>query len=357
MRTRSFPRIATILAVGTIAICTSISRSMAGDAANEPVAAVITAPVAQSTFSPVVTGFGQIEPNPAKVQTVATAHAGTIMKVFVRPGQTVGKGDAIAVIARAPASQQSYQDAQTAYQFAKSKVDRLQKLWDEKVITRDPLDQAKINLRNAQSALQALTRMGVQNSVETIKASIAGIVTGVSVSKGDRLTQDAKVATLAPGNALAVLLGIDSNVEDEVHVGMPVRLTDAFEPSTHYEGSVSAVNRVIDPKTRLVDVLVALKLPSGDPPLVGGHVRGKIVLPERRMLSVPRAAVLYDQKGAYLFVVSGGHAHRITVSPGLESGGRIAVSGALTAGMAVVVQGNYELQDGMKVKRVAHAVK
>jgi hypothetical protein len=60
--------------------------------------------------------------------------------------------------------------------------------------------------------------------------------------------------------------------------------------------------------------------------------------------------VLRDGRGAYLFQVKDGHALRVDVAVGVESGGIVTVSGRLDSRLKVVVLGNYELQDGMALR-------
>ena len=62
-------------------------------------------------------------------------------------------------------------------------------------------------------------------------------------------------------------------------------------------------------------------------------------------------AVLTDANGAYIFQVSGGKAHRVTVTSGAESQGMVAISGGIDPHVPVVVLGNYELQEGMQVRQ------
>jgi hypothetical protein len=65
---------------------------------------------------------------------------------------------------------------------------------------------------------------------------------------------------------------------------------------------------------------------------------------------VPRAALVFDETGAHVFVVQGGVARRVFVTAGRDHGDEVEVSGPITAGQSVAVQGAYELQDGMAVK-------
>jgi membrane fusion protein, multidrug efflux system len=95
-----------------------------------------------------------------------------------------------------------------------------------------------------------------------------------------------------------------------------------------------------------------VRLDDGDAAalVLGMTVKGIISLAEKDTLAVPRNALLHDDKGDYLFVVRAGQAHRVDVERGMEQDGLVGVSGSLAVGDAVVVTGNYELDDGMKVR-------
>lgn len=325
-------------------------------AGTDPVARVSTAPVQEQILRATTTGFGQVQAQPAKVISIAAPEAATIAHVFVRPGQIVKQRSALVELSAAPSTEEAFRKAQTAVDFARTKLTRMQYLWKRGATTKDLLDQAEIAYRNAQASLNALNRIGAQQNSQTVSAPISGTVTAVSVAEGDRVPQNAKILTMAPTNALAVLLGVEPEDVHKVETGMPVTLTPAFDGGAKYSGKVSAINQVIDPQTRLVDVMVDIDGSDGSPPLIGNEMRGVIELRQERLLTVQRTALLYDRVGAYVFVVRDGRARRVTVVPGLDGQGVIGVKGALKAGDVVVIQGNYELQDGMKVEQVLHAV-
>ena len=66
---------------------------------------------------------------------------------------------------------------------------------------------------------------------------------------------------------------------------------------------------------------------------------------------MPRAAVLKDDKGAYVFQITPQNkARRVAVVTQVESGDRYGVDGYIDASQGLVVSGNYELKDGMTVR-------
>ncbi len=77
---------------------------------------------------------------------------------------------------------------------------------------------------------------------------------------------------------------------------------------------------MVNPTTRLVDVLTRVPASKSTPLVLGNRIKGTITLKEERTLAVPRSAVLRDAQGAYLFIVQNGRAHRVGVTTGLQEG-------------------------------------
>jgi multidrug efflux pump subunit AcrA (membrane-fusion protein) len=68
------------------------------------------------------------------------------------------------------------------------------------------------------------------------------------------------------------------------------------------------------------------------------------------VIAVPRSAVLRKGQRDYVFVVRDNKAVRAWVDTGRESDTLVEIRTGVAAGDAVVVEGNYELTDGMAVK-------
>ena len=66
--------------------------------------------------------------------------------------------------------------------------------------------------------------------------------------------------------------------------------------------------------------------------------------------AVPRAAVLHDEQGNYLYQVDHGKAHRVGVQLRQPAGDTVGVEGKLDARLPVIVQGAYEVDDGDTVR-------
>jgi hypothetical protein len=134
---------------------------------------------------------------------------------------------------------------------------------------------------------------------------------------------------------------------------MPVRVTPLQNDTQAFAGTVTVVQDLLDPKTQLFTLLVTLS-PSAARDLVPGtRVRASISVGQQQGWVLPHQAVLVDEKGPYVFQVANGSAHRVQVTQLQDDGKVVAVSGRIQPRDPVVVVGNYELQDGMKVREGA----
>jgi len=129
-----------------------------------------------------------------------------------------------------------------------------------------------------------------------------------------------------------------------------VTLTPLQGDATPFAAAIAQVQSAVDPKTQMVGAVVPLNPATAAGLLAGMRVSAVIELGRRRAWSVPRQAVLSDERGSYLFQVAQGKAHRVNVRTLVETSSIYGVDGALAAGQPVVVQGNYELSDGMAVR-------
>lgn len=314
---------------------------------------VHTTVLTRHTLSASVTAYGRVQPDPDHLTSITLARAGLVSRVWVRLGQRVSDGQPLLELATAPAALMEYQQAQAAVDFARGKLTQTQSLFKQKLATRDQLADAQRNLRDARARLEAQRKLGTGQSSEIIRAPFAGIITQLPITQGQRVQADTTAMLLASGENLVAPLGVEQKDVTRVHAGQPVTLSPVFRPNVQMTTEVSEVHAMVDPKTRLVDVLVHIPKQDASQLVLDETVRGIIQLNRAQVPAVPPGAVLRDKQGAYVFVVRDGKAHRVNVTTGVVQGTWIEVEGELHEGDKVVTLGNYELSDGMAV-REAH---
>ncbi|MCX5685368.1 MAG: HlyD family efflux transporter periplasmic adaptor subunit, partial [Planctomycetota bacterium] len=155
---------------------------------------------------------------------------------------------------------------------------------------------------------------------------------------------------LAEEKRIEVRLGVDPGDASVLQPNQSVRIKSVRDGEAKpVEGRVRMVTRRVNPASRLVDVFVSL--PAEARLLLESYVRGEAVVDSRQALVVPRAAVLPKEDKHVVFTLKDGKAVEHEVKTGLEDNEQVEVLGdALKAGEKVIVEGNYELENGMLVK-------
>jgi membrane fusion protein (multidrug efflux system) len=244
-----------------------------------------------------------------------------------------------------------FQQAQAALEYARSNLRRQEDLFRNQLTTRNQLANARKNLADAEAQLRAEKKLGTGKATETVRAPFGGVVTKTSVSQGDLLQAGSNAMLLARRDSLIVPLGVEPEDAVNVRPGMPVVMSPVFQPARTFHTQVSEVHARINPATRLIDVLVRVKLPAKTNLPLGLTMKGIITLFRTKSLGVPRSAVMSDGGGSWIVLVRDGRAHKTLVKTGIKEGGIVAISGPVKAGDQVVVVGNYELKDGMAVRK------
>lgn len=337
-------------AVTLFAIVLSLPHVSRAAETGAPSALVQVTPLARHTLKEAVTAFGRVQPDPDRASSLTLARAGRVTRLWVRPGQRVVAGQKLLRLDTAPDARMQYQQAEAAVQYARGNLARVQRLFREQLATREQIAAAQRRLREAEARFQAQHDLGNDRATETVRAPFAGIVTQIAVSQDQRVQPDTLAVVLARGDALVVSLGLEQEDAVRVRPGQEVVLSSVFRPDARMDAQVGEVHAMVNPATRLVDVVVRVPRKNAGGVVLGEAMRGVIALRQEQVLAVPRSAVLQDDRGAYVFVVRDGHAHRVPVVTGIEADGLVGVSGALQPGDAIVISGNYELSDGMAVR-------
>jgi len=318
--------------------------------AEEPSAPVTTATLARHTLTDTLVGYGVVAPATGHVENLSSAHGGRVIALRVSLGQTVRRGEALFEIETDPSANLAYRQAVTAVEFARAERRRVEELAAQRLATRSQVATARKSLADAELRLREQERLGAWRGTATFAAPFDGVVTSLAVTQGERIAAGRTLLALARTDTLRARLGIEPTDAARVRPGMPARIVSVFDERNAVAATVTRVQGMIDPQTQLVDVVVSFRNDAASRLLPGTRVRGDISVGSDVSWAVPRLAVLRDARGAYLFQVKDGRARRVDVVTGIESGELVGVSGPLDPAQPVVTLGNYELQDGMKVR-------
>jgi len=319
-------------------------------AKQEPSVLIQQTKVVQQIVSETLTVYGSVQPAPDAVQTISLPHAGLIVRVDVRLGQRVRRGNSLIELITAPTAHMQYTQARSAVDYAKRKLARQLLLLKEQLTTNAQADAARRALADALSGLKALEAQGQNKANKTLTAPTDGIVTYLGVKQGDRVQANTTALTIASGNRLIAQLGVEP---EDIHLlkpDTPVKICSVFVPDYQAQSHLSEIHAMINPKTRLVDALAPIPPAKSDQLVLGSYLTAELQLSTHTGITVPRSTVLQDVHGYYVFIVVDGKAKRINVNTGLESDQWIEITRGLKLGQSVVSVGNYVLTDSMAVR-------
>jgi membrane fusion protein (multidrug efflux system) len=276
---------------------------------------------------------------------VSADTSGQVEWIGPREGDAVKTGDLLAKI-DVSALKVALDRAQAAYKLADELYQRRQQLFERKIITQEELDRsitertlAHSNLRQAQ----------VEHDRGFLRSPIDGVVNHLFVDAGEFVDR---------GHALADLVNIDK-IKTNVNVpeldirylttGQKVALrVDAF-PQKEISGVVDFVAFKADPATNtfLVRILMENAAHAVRPGMMARVAFLRRLIPDA--LAAPLFALVDKGGERLLFVEKNGVVEARTVSLGIIDGDRIQITRGLEPGDRLIVTGQKEVEEGMRV--------
>ena len=311
----------------------------------EPSALVTLAPVQSGALTVETELYGAVDAGAGSTFTLAATADGRVQRIVAPPGTAVAAGQVVVLLAPAPVTMLDLVKAQTDARAADAAYARQRRLRADGLVGDADVEQAR-----AAAATAGATRSSLAQRAAglTLRAPFAAYVQAVASNPGDVVAAGTAVATLARSYGLRARFGVDPSVAAALHRGQSIRITAAGSGS--FVVPIASITPIADPQTRLIavfaDLSPAVRLAAGEA-LTG---RVSTAASGSATASIPYAALLDDGGQPYVYVVTGGVAHRRDVSLGSAQGDHIAVTSGVAAGDRVVVEGGTALEDGMHVR-------
>jgi len=315
------------------------------EAAEGIVASVRVAALKSGRLERELAAFGSIVPAPGASQSLSVAYECQVAAIAVSEGQLVAAGMPLLTVIASPDARLALEQARIDAKSAEIQLTQMRTRHGLKLADNAQLAQAEQASAETQSRLKSLEARAVN---QVLKAALSGVVVKVPVQVGAVLAPGTSLMELADTHQLEARLGVEARDAARLKPGNTLTLVPAGgEDRTSVR--IRAVSPAVNPTSRLMDVY--LTLPARHPFALGQYVSGSLLGGSREALLVPYAAVLPDEGHSVLYTVRKGRAVRHEVQVMVESGEALQVAGAdLDASEPVVIQGNYELQDGMAVR-------
>ncbi|MGH9818147.1 MAG: efflux RND transporter periplasmic adaptor subunit, partial [Candidatus Acidiferrales bacterium] len=252
---------------------------------------------------------------------------------------------------------------------AEQKLRRAKELWEEKLISREQMDEATATHQGARAAHEVAVqevdelKAQLQSSESarklaekkladaTIRAPFPGAVARRQVSPGEFLRVQSPVMVLVRTDRLRARLAVPERWAGALETGTKVDVRVEAYPNEVFVGRLERINPSVSPETRTFEVEALLD--NADGRLKPGFFVNAALASEveEKTTVVPSEAVIYRYGTYKVFVVDG--ANKIQereIKPGTQEGPHVEVLEGVKPGERVAIAREGELYNGAVVK-------
>src|SRR3989344_1262640 len=289
--------------------------------------------------------------------TVAAEVAARVLKILVLPGQTVKKGDVIALLDPTDfALQRREAQAEVARIEALlanqgRTLERNQKLVQKNFISKNALDDIatqqtslKEQLDGARSRLASIEHTG---SKARLVAPMDGKVEKQIASEGDYVKVGDPLLQIINNQRLRAHLPFPEGIAAKLQPGLSVRLSTPTSPD-QVTSTIRELKPLIGIGNRAVDVIADVVDQPGWQS--GASVNGTVILGEHAdAVAVPEQSIVLHPAGEVVYLIKNNIAMQRLVKTGLRQEGKVEIVEGPTAGEQVAVDGAGFLTDKAQV--------
>ncbi|WP_409301062.1 efflux RND transporter periplasmic adaptor subunit [Pseudomonas sp. KCJK8993] len=308
---------------------------------------------------------GEIRFDEDRTSHVVPRAAGVVESVQANLGQSVKRGDLLAVIASQQVSDQRSELAAAGrrVELARTTFERERQLWVDQIsaeqdylLARQALQEAEIALGNARQKMAALSgsaQLAGGNRYE-MRAPFDGVVVEKHLSVGEVVGETTAAFTLSDLSRVWATFGVFPKDLDKVRVGQSVNVISS-ELNTQVRGQVAYVGNLLGEQTRTATVRVTLANPS-ETWRPGLFVAVEVATTAVEVpVSVPQEAIqtVEDRPSVFVRVAEGFQATPVVL--GASQDGFVEVREGLAAGVQVATRGSFTLKSELGKGSAEHS--
>lgn len=285
--------------------------------------------------------------------TVAAEIAARVLKVLVHPGQTVKKGETVALL---DASDFGFQRQEALTEVARIEallanqakvVERNQALVDKNFISKNALDDAsaqqaalKQQLAGAKSRISTINHNGAKNRVVS---PADGVVEKQLVATGDYVRVGDPIVQIISKKLLRAHLPFPEHIAAKLKPGLVIMLTTPTSTKV-VKSIINELKPQITANSRSIDVIADVRDEADWQP--GASVTGRVILGDRTSaLVVPEQSVVLRPAGEVVYEVLNNEAVQRIVKTGLQQDGSVEILEGLNGSETIAVDGAAFLTD------------
>ena len=272
----------------------------------------------------------------ASGSSLSFAVSGTIKRILVSAGQTVGAGQLIAEL-DPTTLQHAYTISKTALEQAQDTYNRMKELHDA-------------------GSLPEMQWIQIENQLKTAKASEAMAKKSLADTRlvapfsGYIASKDAEMGSIG---SVKVKIAVPEDDVQRIAKGSSMKIVVPALDNREFSGLVTERGVSADPRSRTYEVKATIQ--NGDGQLLPGMICQAFTNYMQGTMGVFVPANLVQLDGdnkTFVWVVNGGKAVKREITISGETAQGVQVSGGLSAGDQLIVSGQQKVSNGMSVEIV-----
>lgn len=266
-----------------------------------------------------------------------------VMEIKPHVGSSVQKGQVLIVLDKTGASSNYYQ-AEAGFLNSKKTLERRQSLLAEGAISQQSLDEAQTAYDVAKANFD-----GARSTVE-LSAPISGVVTAINVSVGDLTTPGAALAVVADIGQMKVVFNMNEMDVSYLALGQSATVYSESRPDLEVKGKISEFYHSADTQSRSFEAKALFSNTVDRWFKPGMFVKIKYnPSPKSQVLAIPNEAILSDGETRRVFIIRNGRAYQHEITSGITDGRFTEILNGLSEQDSVALTGATLLRDSSLV--------
>ena len=342
MKTKKHQLIATMLAA---VVLTSCGGKSTAEGTGSGAVKVETMQAAGSGADALRSYSGTVEEENGTLLSFATS--GTVDGVYIKDGESVGKGRLIATLDPTQA-RNMHNAALAALTQAEDAWRRMKELYDKGSLPEIKWIEAQTTLQQARST----EKMAAKSLADCrLYAPFTGVISQKNVERGQNVMPGTPVAKLVTVDRLKVKIAVPENEISQIAVGQKASVSIAALGGEVMTGTVTEKGVTADPMSRAYDVKITLR--NNGRKMMPGMVAEVSIRrqDEAATCIIPAHIVQIDENNnEFVWLAVGGKAVKRIITCGDFTASGVTVTSGLAAGDNIIVAGQHKVSNGTRVK-------
>jgi len=317
--------------------------------------------VSTKTFENTVKCSGTIVSKPNGMANVSVPIAGVVNKIHISNGAFVQKNQALVEISGSEVIdiQRDYAEATARLKRSKSEYQRLQSLYNEKVVSEKDYFAAETDFKSAEATYKSLqlklhaagfSAHDIENgeflSSYILRAPISGYASGIKATIGNYINQQTAAIEITDPTQFQLALSVFASDISGIKKGQEVRFSSQGI-ANQLTAVISSVGVTVNFDTKSIDCYAIIKVENGTQPIANNVVTAEIITQSAPVNAVPTEALIKSETNYFLLVLhqkteSGYQFNKIMVEIGRQQNGFTEIKNA-TISEQIVSKGVYNI--------------